>query len=231
MRTALVLVMLCAGVARAEEPDAARLAELATVAHKHAQKTKDPKKYEEAAGYYEKYFAKPRRQTRARWRSTTPSCLFNLQRYDEAAKMYERTVTVEPKGKFADEAAYACVISTKNAIHDRPADGKPPCPDQTSRARFPRDQQRLLTAFDRYLTIVTPTSKDRATMEYRRARVFYEYNHFAEAAPHLRPHLRRLSRQRARHLLGEPRDGLPGACSSATTSCARSSSGSRRARS
>jgi predicted metal-dependent HD superfamily phosphohydrolase len=40
-----------------------------------------------------------------------------------------------------------------------------------------------LTAFERYLAIVTPTNKDRATMEYRRAQTLYAYNHFAEAAP------------------------------------------------
>jgi tetratricopeptide (TPR) repeat protein len=181
MRTALVFLILCAGIARAEELDAARLAELATVAHKDAQKTKDPKKYEEAAGYYEKYFAKPDAKEGV-MAFYYGELLFNLQRYDQAAKMYERSITVEPKSKFADEAAYAYVISTKNAIHKDDAAGKPPCPDSKP-CPIPADKQRLLTAFDRYLAIVTPTNKDRATMEYRRAQLFYEYNHFAEAAP------------------------------------------------
>ena len=181
MRTALVLVMLCAGVARAEELDAGRLAELATVTHKDAQKTKDPKKYEEAAGYYEKYFAKPddKEGVMAFYYA---ELLFNMQRYDQAAKMYERSITVEPKGKFAEEAAYAYVISTKNAIRKDDAAGKPPCPDAKPCA-IPAEKQRLLTAFERYLAIVTPTNKDRATMEYRRAQLLYEYNHFVEAAP------------------------------------------------
>src|SRR6185369_17310935 len=48
---------------------------------------------------------------------------------------------------------------------------------------IPADLQRLLAAFDRYLAIVSATAKDRANMEYRRAKVFYDYQHFAEAAP------------------------------------------------
>ena len=51
-----------------------------------------------------------------------------------------------------------------------------PCP-------IPADMQRLLRAFDRYLAIVPATAKDRATMEYRRARVYYDFQHFDEAAP------------------------------------------------
>src|SRR6476619_2323032 len=105
--------------------------------------------------------------------------LFNMQRYDQASKMYERSITVEPKGKFADEAAYAYVISTKNAIHQDHS-GKPACPTEDKPCAIPADQQRLLTAFERYLAIVTPTNKDRATMEYRRAQLFYQYNHFVE---------------------------------------------------
>jgi|SRR6185312_15640194 len=88
MRTALVLTMvLCAGGVRAAEPtdaEASRLVELATVAHKHAQQTKDPKDYEAAAALYEKYFARPVHPEEPAMSFYFAELLFNQQRYEEA---------------------------------------------------------------------------------------------------------------------------------------------------
>lgn len=187
MRTALVLLLLFAGTARATEPndpEAKRLMDLATVAHKHAQETKDAKDYEQARQLYEQYFARPAHPEEAAMSFYYAELLFRMQRYDEAAKYYDRSLTVDPKSKFADEAAYALVMSTKNAVKtpNPTPNSPPPCPDMKP-CPIPADMQRLLAAFDRYLAIVPATAKDRATMEYRRARVFYDFQHFAEAAP------------------------------------------------
>jgi cellulose synthase operon protein C len=182
MRTALVLLMLCAGVARAEEPDASALMQLATVAHKHAQQTKDPKDYEKAAGLYEQYFAKPVHPEEHAISFYYAELLFHMQRYDDAANYYDRAVTVDPKGKFVREAAYGALVSRKNAIHSpQETGGKPLCPDSNP-CPIPEDQQRLVASFERYITIV-PNSPERSNVEYRRARIFFEHNHFAEAAP------------------------------------------------
>ena len=186
MRTALVLLILSVGAARAAEPsdpEASRLMELATVAQKHAQETKDPKDYDAAAALYAKYFARPVHPEEHAMSFYYAELLFRQQRYDEAAKLYDRAITVDPKGKFAKEAVYAFVISTKNAVKTPPTtkDSKPPCPDMKPCA-IPADLQRLVAAFDRYLAIVAE-SPERSNMEYRRARVLYEYQHFAEAAP------------------------------------------------
>jgi len=107
-----------------------------------------------------------------------------MQRYDEAAKYYDRSLNVDPKSKFADEAAYALVMSTKNAVKtpNPTPDSPPPCPDMKP-CPIPADMQRLLAALDRYLAVAAKTAKDRATMEYRRARIYYDFQHFAEAAP------------------------------------------------
>jgi tetratricopeptide (TPR) repeat protein len=184
MRTALIAALLCFGIAHADEtddpdPEVRRWAEMATVLHKQAQETKDAKKYEEAAGYYEKYLAKPHAHE-ATMAYYYAELLFHLQRYGEAAKMYERCVTVEPKGKYVKEAVYAYVISTKNASRptDQP-DAKPPCPDMKP-CVIPDDLLRLVAAFERFIAVV-PDSPERPNMEYRRARIFYEYQHFAEA--------------------------------------------------
>ena len=111
--------------------------------------------------------------------------LFKLQRYDEAAKMYERSVDVEPHGSSRDEAAYAYVISTKNAVEAAVArDPTRARPARTrSRARF-----RPTCSGSSAPSIATSRSSAKTdgvgrTMEYRRARLYYDYQHFAEAAP------------------------------------------------
>ena len=48
--------------------------------------------------------------------------------------------------------------------------------------KIPEYQQKMINAFDTYLKYV-PDAKETVTIMYRRARIFYEYNHFAEAAP------------------------------------------------
>src|SRR5690349_12242181 len=105
MRTALVLLILWSGVARADEADV--LSQQASVAHKHAQETKDPKDYEKAAELYRQFFAQPAHPNEHAMSFYYAELLFHMQRYDEAARYYDRAVTVDPKGKFAKEAAYA----------------------------------------------------------------------------------------------------------------------------
>jgi tetratricopeptide (TPR) repeat protein len=222
MRTALVALILCVGVAHAQPA----LLDQASALHKQAQKDHDVAKYQRAHELYQQYLARNPDTSDATTAFYDAELLFHLQRYDEAAKMYDRVITTAPKGKFADEAAYAFVISTKNAARptDQP-DRKPPCPDMKP-CPIPADLQRLIGAFERYMAI---TNKERPVMEYRRARIYYEYQHFAEAAQQFdhvftsypdsssRP-IRRTSRWTASRF------------SSASTICARSSSASRRAR-
>lgn len=175
MRSALVVILCCAASAQAQSS----LLDQATALHKQAQKDKDPAKYERAHELYQQYLAKNRDDADATTSFFDGELLFHLQRYDESARMYERVLTLAPKGKYADEAAYAYVIATKNAARptDQP-DAKPPCADFKP-CPIPPDLQRLVAAFDRYMAI---TNKERPVMEYRRARIFYEYQHFAEAA-------------------------------------------------
>lgn len=181
MRTTLLVVLLCAASARADDADV--WAQRATTTHQEAQKTQDPKKYEEAAGYYDKYFAHPD-DKQAVMAFYYGELLFKLQRYGDAATMYERNITLDPKGKLAKEAAYAFMISTKNAVKTPPMtpDAPPPCPTSPTPCPIPDDLQRLLGAFDRFEAIV-PESPERVDVEYRRAKLYYDYNHFAEAAP------------------------------------------------
>jgi tetratricopeptide (TPR) repeat protein len=174
------------GVARAEEPnwpsdEAHRWAEQATVLHKQAQTEDNEQKYLQAHALYQKYLAKYPDVKDGLLSYFDAELLFKLQRYDEAAKMYDRVLAIAPKGKNAENAAYGYVIATKNAVRrtDVP-DAGPPCPDMKPCA-IPADAQRMLAAFDRFLAIAS-THKERPNMEYRKARIYYEYQHFTEAA-------------------------------------------------
>jgi tetratricopeptide (TPR) repeat protein len=188
MRTVIFLgLVVLAATARAGLPDdqdeqVVRWEELATTTHKKAQQTNDTKLYEDAAGYYEKWLAKPGREHEDVMAFYYAELNFKLQRWEKAAEMYERSVAVNPSGKYAKEAAYAAMISRKNALGpEPPRDAGPSCPEGKQCAISPAEQ-RLLTAFDLYLKTV-PQSPERPSVEYRKARLYYEHNHFAEAAP------------------------------------------------
>lgn len=188
MRTALIAACIIGGVSSADvlkwPSDAARqLGEHATAIHKQAQKTHDAAAYEQAHKLYQEYLAKYSDLPDANLSFYDAELLFHLQRYDEAARMYERATTIAPHGKFARDAAYGLVIATKNAATHNPEapDAGAPCPDMKP-CPIPPDMQRLVSAFDKYLALV-PESSETLSIYYRKARVYYDYQHFAEAAP------------------------------------------------
>lgn len=186
MRSALVVAMLWSAQALAEEPhwandEAHRWAEQATVLHKQAQQEKSPKKYDEAHALYQQYLAKYPDINDGQLSFFDGELLYTLQRYDEAAKMYDRVLTIAPKGRYLYDAANAYVIATKSALAaSSPDDGGAPCPG-TAPCPLSADAQRMVGAFDRYLAVVHEGG-ERPAMEYRRARIWYDYNHFSEAA-------------------------------------------------
>ncbi len=188
MRTALVIACIAASVAAyADElvwpnADARRLGEEATSLHQKAQKTHDVAGYEKAHALYQQYLAKYSDLPDATIHFFDAELLFRLQRYADAAREYERVTALAPKGKYTREAAYALIVSTKNAATPSSVpDGGAPCPNMQPCA-IPSGQQRLLDAFDTYLKIV-PDSPELSTIYYRKARLYYDYQHFADAAP------------------------------------------------
>lgn len=187
MRTVIAATLLLGSVAFAEEPrwvndEAHRLAEQATVLQKQAQREKSTPKYEQAHALYQQYLAKYPDVNGGQLSFFDAELLYNLQRYDEAAKMYERVLSIAPRGQYAADAAYADVIATKNVVSaGAPDDGGAACPSPAPCALGPGDQ-RLIDALDRYLTLV-PHGSERPAMEYRRARIWYDHNEFNKAAP------------------------------------------------
>lgn len=129
------------------------------------------------------------------------------QYYCDAAPVYTDVVKMDPKGSKLKDAAYAAVISWKNCldISDEGQDAAAEVKEQLRQKRearnkakqekdkgkeeeqfaakpIPEKQQKMLEAFDTYIQYV-PDAPELPTIKYRRARVYYEYNHLDKAIP------------------------------------------------
>ena len=113
-----------------------------------------------------------------------------------------------PTAKYLKDAAYAAVISWKNCLsvddssEDRAAEmvkkrqelktaggvkkPKEGEADEEQALLKPKpigpNQQKMIAAFDTYIKYV-PDSNELPNIKYRKARIYYEANHFAEAVP------------------------------------------------
>ncbi len=190
---------------------AGSLRELATTWHKEAQKTNVKETYALAQSLYREYLAKfPKEKDVYPMTFYYGELLFKLEKFCDAAPVYTNVVTLDPSNaaKYRNEAAYAAVISWKNCLNvddsgqaqeeetkklrkgdvgkDRTKKDKEEKPKDEEAAFKPKDipdkQKKMLEAFDTYIKYV-PNSPELVTIKYRKARTYYEYNHFAEAAP------------------------------------------------
>ena len=113
--------------------------------------------------------------------------------------------------KARDEAAYAAVISWKNCLNvDDSGSAEKQATEETRKKKggkitaeekkrqekekeeeiankykpqeIPEKWRKMLEAFDTYIQYV-PNAPELVTIKYRRARVYYEYNHFEDAIP------------------------------------------------
>jgi TolA-binding protein len=164
------------------------LRELATTWHREAQRTQQQDLYELTQQAYRIYLESfPRASDAYTLTFYHAEVLYKLERWAQAAQTYTKVVELDPsksgKGKHTKEAAYAAVISWKNALnvsteleeqeHRRRTRSFEPVP-------IPARQQQMLRAFETYLGLV-PNAKERVPILYRMARIHYEHNHFAEA--------------------------------------------------
>ena len=129
--------------------------------------------------------------------------------YCDAAPIYTEVVKMDPKAAKVKDAAYAAVISWKNCLDvaDEGSDAAAEVKEQLKKKReerkaaekdkdkkgkvedeqfaakpIPEKQQKMLEAFETYIQYV-PDAPELPTIKYRRARVYYEYNHIDKAIP------------------------------------------------
>jgi tetratricopeptide (TPR) repeat protein len=108
------------------------------------------------------------------------------------AEQYTKVVEMNPQGKYVKEAAYAAVLAwKKRAQRRRPRAERSSVENDREKMKaqgrassqplnIPEYQQKMIGAFDTYLKYV-PDAPESVTIKYRKARIYYEYNHFDEA--------------------------------------------------
>ncbi|HVZ71506.1 MAG TPA: tetratricopeptide repeat protein [Polyangia bacterium] len=167
--------------------------ELALIWHKEAQRTKNADTYALDKYVYKVFLDHfPKDKDAYDMSFYYGELLWTLENWKDAAEQYTHVVEMNPQGKYVKDAAYAAVLSWKNALNvddheqkelvESAREGKKDGAAKLEPLKIPEYQQKMINAFDTYLKYV-PDAKETVTIMYRRARIFYEYNHFAEAAP------------------------------------------------
>ncbi len=159
--------------------------ELALIWHKEAQKTKNPDTYRLVKYVYKIYLdAFGKEKGGVEMSFYYGEVLWVTEDWKAAAEQYTKVVEMDPKGKYVKESAYAAVLAWKNhlQIDDSGARGDKDTTKEFKAEKIPENWRKMIAAFDTYLKYV-PDSDMVVKIKYRKARVFYEYNHFDEAIP------------------------------------------------
>ncbi len=133
--------------------------------------------------------------------------LWKMEDWDRCGPAFDHVVELNPQGEYTADAAYAAVLCYNNLYqqqyqahehdvrhvsesshhggHGRHGHGHgheaQPQTDEFAARPFTALEQGMLRAFQRYICFV-PNSQDLATIKYRRARIYYESNHYEQAA-------------------------------------------------
>jgi tetratricopeptide (TPR) repeat protein len=173
--------------------------ELALIWHKEAQKTKNNDTYALDRAVYKVFLDHfPKDKDAYDMSFYYGELLWTLadagnQPWKDAAEQYTKVVELKPDGKYVKDAAYAAVLAWKNALNVDDHEQKELV--ENDRKKFeeknekkkmepltiPEYQKKMIGAFDTYIKYV-PDAPELVTIKYRKARIFYEYNHFDEAS-------------------------------------------------
>lgn len=171
------------------------LSNLAVNWHNEAKKTRDDQTFEFANAVYADYLTlfpdSPKAYAlRFFWAELLND---NLNKYDLAAneytKVFEQDIAAVKKGgdakpgKYMINAAYNAILAWDEVVKKATADGSIKQQAATSpnqRLDIPAQKRGLLEACERYLQYV-PGGERRVEIQYKAAKVYYDYNHLDEA--------------------------------------------------
>jgi len=174
------------------------LRELSTTWHREAQKTQNMETYDLAQHLYKAYLDNfPKEKDAYTMTYYYAELLYKLERWEPAANIYTNVVKMKPKGKYLKDAAYAAVVAWKNALNvqeeTKDVEKKKRKKRRKGRRKkkveevedtkpkpIPEKQLKMIAAFDTYITYV-PDAPELVPIIYRKARIFYNYNHYNEA--------------------------------------------------
>jgi len=185
------------------------LRELATTWHREAQKTQNMDTYALAQYLYKEYIDTfPEEKDAYEMTYYYAELMYKLAAdrgradlWQKAAETYTTVVKMNPKGKYLKDAAYAAVIAWRKALdvtdegEDTSARQKKHPRKRKCRGRrckkvkeeikydpkpISEKQQKMIAAFDTYIQNV-PDAPELVPIIYRKARIYYDHNHFDEA--------------------------------------------------
>ena len=119
--------------------------------------------------------------------------LWKMEEWGQCGPAFDQVVEQNPNGEFTSDAAYAAVLCYNNlykqqyrprerqASAGRRGKSKAPVKSKLAARKYTAVEDGMLKAFSRYICYVD-SSDDVVQIKYRRARIYYESNHFEEAA-------------------------------------------------
>jgi tetratricopeptide (TPR) repeat protein len=131
--------------------------------------------------------------------------LWKMENWNECGPAFDKVVELNPQGQYTSDAAYAAVLcynksyqltfqSSETKVRGKgmaekekkkgKGKGKEDKEDEVAKYKsrdFSPLESGMLNAFQRYICFV-PDSEDLPQIKYRRARIYYESNHFEEAS-------------------------------------------------
>lgn len=196
-------------LAESNELAEASLRELVQDYHQEAIKTKNAATYRLARDFYRQYLDTfPAAETAYPMRFYYAEILYALEDWDAAAAQYAQVVDADPKGAYAQKAAYDAILALEKSvaiskgklkkreladaskIDERKAKGQVEqgrtlelrkVTKEIPEEPIPENEQKLIAACERYLS-VAPGSPDEIVIRYKAAFVHYDHRHFVEAA-------------------------------------------------
>src|SRR3954452_15089066 len=163
--------------------------ELALIWHKEAQKTKNSDTYALDKFVYKVFLDHfPKDKDAYEMSFYYGELLWTLENWKDAAEQYTKVVEINPQGKYVKEAAYAAVLAWKNALSVDDHEQRELVENDRDKMKqkegaklqplpLPEYQNKMIGAFDTYLKYV-PDAPETVTIKYRKALIYYEYNHF-----------------------------------------------------
>ncbi len=155
---------------------------LAQIWNREAKKTRNEKTYGYARTMYEDYLKLyPGTKYAYEMNFQLGDLYYKLEKFDDAAKQYEKTVLADPKGKYLADAANDNILAVEEHIKDLGV--RPPKKVKTAKTIHPQ-KVRLIEACDRFVKFAPDdgkTGKKKTAVRFKAAKTYYNWGHNDEA--------------------------------------------------
>ncbi len=112
--------------------------------------------------------------------------LYQLEDYGAAVEEYEKVIALDPKGKFAREAAYTALLCYYKLIDTKKTTKvKTDEEEESAKKELPPLYGNFVAACDRFVAMGPEDEEELVQAKFAAAKVLYDFNHFKEAAPRL----------------------------------------------